>query len=818
MNLKWIDEVGINDVLIAGGKGANLGEVYRKGIHVPEAFVITSEIYINYLKENSLDVFIMKKLTEAGKDKQLLKKAIDDIREEIMGGNIPLEMKNAVSKYYSRLGQNVRVAVRSSATAEDLPDASFAGQQETYLNVIGEKMLFDKIKECYASLWGYRAVIYRQLHGYNHMSTALAVVVQKMVESEKAGVLFTMNPTNNKKDEILINGSYGLGEAVVSGMVTPDEYICDCNGKRISTVIGSKEFAVIYDSSGTKTINVDVERRKKSALSERETKMLVEEGIKIEKHYGVPMDVEWAIYGGQVYILQARAITTLSDTVDEQEVTVEPLDAMGKKFMTFMLEKCQRPYLPLDFHISMALYKPKTKIMKEIGLNMEMGFSIDELGITRIPRGKKSLNRNIFHLLSTYRAYKDIEKNRIQGEKLLTKYKQKVNRWRNEKIDDYSLKKCGDSLKELYALTSNIANVRFRYFVFPSILAASKLRKYLHKIDKKLSEYDLLSGLSYKTWEINMELSVIAKRISNEGSLKQDIMDGITYEKMIQKYPQTRNVIEKFLDKYGYKSDYNCYCFSAKSWNEEHERLMPLLGSILISGESIEQDSTKYNYLLNRLHNLVGDKKFEKLHKKIEFYRWCHVNREESQYQWETVFGIARKVYAQITKLLKEQINKDELMYLFMDELLEVCKIGQINEEMREHIITRKKHRKEAEIIWEKSKLMVLESGKEYLSGISASPGITEGKVCIITNTSEFRKLKKGDILVCKFTDPEWTPLFNIAAAVISDTGGALSHAAIVAREYGIPAVLGTGNATAILKDGEIIRVNGTEGKVSKVE
>ena len=310
------DEIKKEDVLIAGGKGANLGEMTSAKINVPRGFVITADDYRDFLKENSIDIFIENEIKKSRNDEKALLNAADDFRTKIKSGKFPTLLENAIREKYFNLGDNVRVAVRSSATAEDLPDASFAGQQETYLNVRGLDDVLEKVRSCYASLWGNRAVSYRLHQGYDQSSVSIAVVIQEMVESEKAGVLFTVNPVSKKENEMQINASYGLGESVVSGRVTADSYIVDKNGEIIEVVIGNKETQIIYGEKNTVEVTVDDNDRKKRALNDREISELINSGLKIEKHYKMPMDIEWAIKGDEVYILQARAITTLKSSTN----------------------------------------------------------------------------------------------------------------------------------------------------------------------------------------------------------------------------------------------------------------------------------------------------------------------------------------------------------------------------------------------------------------------------------------------------------------------------------------------------------------------
>ena len=318
MRIADFTQIHKDDVLIAGGKGANLGEMTAAGIPVPKGFVITADAYREFLKENNIDEIILRVLTEAQTDEQALLSAVGIFRKKIITGHFPAQLEKEIRNKYAELGEAARVAVRSSATAEDLPDASFAGQQETYLNVHGIEAVLIQIRHCYASLWGERAVRYRFNQGYNQSAVAIAVVIQEMVESEKSGVLFTVNPVTQNKDEMQINASYGLGESVVSGRVTADSYIVNKSGDVLEVTIGTKETQIVYADKNTKGESVSEEKRTAQALNDTEIAALVSAALKIEKHYGMPMDIEWAIQKNEIYILQARAITTLKNNDDEK--------------------------------------------------------------------------------------------------------------------------------------------------------------------------------------------------------------------------------------------------------------------------------------------------------------------------------------------------------------------------------------------------------------------------------------------------------------------------------------------------------------------
>lgn len=332
--IKWFDEIGKEDVGIVGGKGANLGELTNFGLPVPPGFCVTASGYTKFIKYAELDE-VVKLLMEAVdvEDVDELTNASKEIQTKIKEKEFDPELKEEILSAYREFSENIgvkdpEVAVRSSATAEDLPDASFAGQQDTYLHISGEEELLNHIRDCFASLWTSRAIYYREKQNYDHFDVALSVVIQKMVNSEKSGVMFTANPINNSKDEMMINASYGLGEAVVSGIVTPDEYIIDKKTKKvIEKNISEKEYMVIKneDGVGTRVVNVKdilgAEAVKSEALSPKELDTLVERGLKVEKLYGSVQDTEWGFDRDtkEFYFLQSRPITTLGDKEEEEE-------------------------------------------------------------------------------------------------------------------------------------------------------------------------------------------------------------------------------------------------------------------------------------------------------------------------------------------------------------------------------------------------------------------------------------------------------------------------------------------------------------------
>ncbi|MBI4097835.1 MAG: phosphoenolpyruvate synthase [Candidatus Levybacteria bacterium] len=317
-NVVWFKDVDKEDIALVGGKGANLGEMTRSGFPVPPGFIVTSRAFFTFLKENNLERKIKNLLNTLNlEDSHSLKQVSDLIKKEIISGHMSEELKKEIYLSYKALGGILNeplVAVRSSATAEDLPNASFAGQQETYLNVKGESNLIIKIKQCWASLFEERAIFYRHENNYDHFRVGIAVPVQKMIESEKSGVMFTINPVTNDKTRITIEAVYGLGEMIVQGKVRPDHYEVGKSSDKITLKeisLQNKMLKKIGDTN--REVGVPLLSRKRQKISDREILELADLGKKLEKHYFFPQDAEWAIEKGNVYIVQTRPITTIND-------------------------------------------------------------------------------------------------------------------------------------------------------------------------------------------------------------------------------------------------------------------------------------------------------------------------------------------------------------------------------------------------------------------------------------------------------------------------------------------------------------------------
>ncbi|MBR5503843.1 MAG: phosphoenolpyruvate synthase [Methanobrevibacter sp.] len=330
------EDLGKDDIGIAGGKGANLGELTQANIPVPPGFVVTSETYNKFMRDTGIFNTVMDILEQTDiNDTKALQEASEEIKKIVVETPIPEDISTYIIEAYNQLSQKVGldeadVAIRSSATAEDLPEASFAGQQDTFLHVQGIDNVIEYVRKCWASLFEARAIFYREENNFQHSQVYIAVVVQQMVDSEKAGVMFTVNPSTGE-NIALIEGSWGLGESVVSGSVTPDNYVVSKeNNEVLSMTISDKKTMFTNDEEGT-SIQVDVpeELRNERVLSDEELEKLVEMAKRVEGHYGKPQDTEWAFHGGNLFLLQSRPITTLGDSEEKEsgdgEVDLEVL-------------------------------------------------------------------------------------------------------------------------------------------------------------------------------------------------------------------------------------------------------------------------------------------------------------------------------------------------------------------------------------------------------------------------------------------------------------------------------------------------------------
>ncbi len=800
--IRRFKEIRKEDVPIVGGKGANLGEMFNAGLPVPDGFCVTGDAFDEYMKRNGFD--------------QQASAYSETLRSEIAEGQLWAELEQEIAECYGALGQNMRVAVRSSATAEDLPEASFAGQQETYLNVVGREPLIIAIKKCFASLYSARAVTYRKQANFDTVKVSLAVVIQKMVESEVSGVLFTSDPVSHNPDQMMLNASWGLGEAVVSGKVTPDIYIYSKKHKRIADKkLGGKDILICYSAIGIEERKTPLEQKSRFCLNDKQAFEVFAMGQNVEQHYRSPQDIEWAISDGKLYLLQSRPITTLNKANERQP----NLSASQKAVLNNWIEHCPTPLYPLDVEPCEIIDRAKSKVFQELGISIGGELSMDENGILTFSTGTMRISPRIVKIPFLLRQFTNYTLNSSNTDGAFSKIKKDLAEISVVDVPQLSVPALIQQVKALMNVSEEIAYVRFRYNIFPSVAVSKLLYPTLHRVDKKINEFDLLSDLPYKTWKLNVALRKLSAYIQDHKELNRAVtnhktMDSSAIETIRNVYPDFNVNLQDFLNEFGWKSRSSYCAFGSVSWFEDMTSLFSLIKALLQS-DNKGLGNNKYQAILDKIARRFSAKKAAKVNKKIEEIRGYHVNREESLYLIEMCYGLARRAVFEL-ELRFPKIFEQSKDILFLT-LAEIYALPAGTQNYKERVMVRKANRPQNEKLWNSLSFGGKTDNKNTLTGVSGNRGACRGKVKKILTLQEFDKMQQGDILVCRYTDPSWTPLFVLASAVVSDTGGPLSHSAIVAREYDIPAVLGCGNATEMLQDGQEIIVDGDNGIVQLV-
>ncbi|OPJ61376.1 PEP/pyruvate-binding domain-containing protein [Clostridium chromiireducens] len=849
--IKKLNELNKDSLLEAGGKGANLGELINANLPVPPGFVVTTKAYGDHLEASGLKEKIVRKLKNLTIDDiKRIEDASECISVWIEEASMPDTIQKEIGSAYDILCKEVHsdgklsVAVRSSATAEDLPTASFAGQHETYLGVYGKEAVFEYVKKCWASLWSSQAITYRMSMDFDHLKVDLAVVVQAMIPSEAAGVMFTANPVSGNKDEILISAGYGLGEAVVSGLITPDSFILTKEGKVKEKTHGSKEIRIRLTEEGTVTEEVPKSEREIYCLGDKELMQLKTLAQLVEKHYGSYQDTEWALSKGKIYLLQARPITTLiSDTeacTYESFDILEPNDKIiyqGKKApLAFqsIVEHTSYPHTPLDFASFSHFYSGMNASFAELGLKLPkernkpveresgcvaLNYSGPTISAATLWKASTNLIKNLF-IKSKYSA-EDFTK--------------EVDAWiKKTELEVIRIKDAGKLVKLIEHAFNDYESFvykRFSIVEMAGVLTEYKFTKLIKKAvgKERAQEFKetLQKALPFKTALQNKALLKIAHAVATKGR----------YSKAYKE--ELKNFLEEFGDR---PSIGMGRMLSPDTWKEKPEMLDDIIDALLCNvadtdpEEGFKKQEEEYlaaRETIKKELTQTDSKKFLEILDKI---RNITIVREESVFYLEKVAGCLHRTALKLGTLLEKEgyIEKaQDVFFIFLEELSKAA-LGKIK--LREKIERRKRIFKKVYaahnngIHWfistgsfpvfeiKQKKEQDKKDSSNSIKGSAASKGIYEGTVCIVKSTAEFKKLRKGDVLVSTYTSPIWTPLFKVAGAAVTEIGSASSHAAIVAREYGIPAVVAIENATSLLKDGQRIRVDGTKGIITLLD
>lgn len=851
---------------VAGGKGANLGELSSiEGLHVPAGFCITTEAYKKIIEETPAMKELLKQLsllTVGERDK--IAKLSSEIRQVIEGASLPQDLQAEITKYLAGFGENNAYAVRSSATAEDLPTASFAGQQDTYLNISGKEAILTHIRKCWASLFTERAVTYRLQNGFDHRKVHLAVVVQKMVFPEGAGIMFTADPVTSNRKVVSIDASFGLGEALVSGLVNADTYKVR-DGRVTDKKISTKKLAVYaLPDGGTHEQALAPVLQNQQALTEEQILGLARIGRQLEAHFGCPQDIEWCVADGSIYIVQSRPITTLYPipevndednhvyvSVGHQQMMTDAMKPLG---LSFFLLTTSAPMVQaggrlfVDVAYNLASPSSRDMIINVLGqsdpLIKDALISIMERGdfIKSLPHEEKTPNSGKSKKIMLPEGFRGqfecdpaIVANLIESSQAsIEQVKQTIQTKSGTEVFDFIL----EDLEQLKKWITDPQNLGV---IMAAIDASTWINEKMHLWLGEKNAADTLSQSvpNNITSAMGLELLDVAdvirpypeviaylQQVKEEGFLEQlDKLKG---------GPETRNALEAYLTKYGMRCAGEIDITKPR-WREKPATLIPMILSNLknfapnASKQKFEQGRQealqKEQELVERLKQLPeGEQKAKETKHMIDLIRTFIGYREYPKYGMINRYFVYKQALLQeAAQLVQAGIlrEKEDSYYLTFEELREVVRTGKVDyqiiskrqEEYQgyEKLTPPRVLTSDGEVVTGKYKRENLPA--EALAGLAVSAGVIEGRARVIVNIAD-ADLAEGDILVTAFTDPSWTPLFVSIKGLVTEVGGLMTHGAVIAREYGLPAVVGVENATKLIKDGQRIRVNGTEGYV----
>lgn len=856
-------EIEKTQLFLVGGKGLNLGELSNiQGIQVPEGFCVTTVGYEQVIGKNGafqtlLNQLAMLKIEERDRIGEISKQ----IREVIMAVEIPVDVVESVAHYLSHFGDEHAYAVRSSATAEDLPYASFAGQQDTYLNVIGKENILQHIKKCWASLFTDRAVIYRMQNGFDHNQVSICVVIQKMVFPEASGILFTADPITSNRKVLSIDASFGLGEALVSGLVSADNYKVK-EDEIVEKVIATKKLAIYgRKEGGTERKKIAPNQQKFQTLTEQQILQLARIGRQIEAYFGCPQDIEWCLVDDTIYIVQSRPITTLYPipevndgenhvyiSVGHQQMMTDAMKPLGLSFflLTTSAPMCKAGgRLFVDATQRLASPASRDYLINTLGKSDPL---IRDALTTVIER------ENFIKLLSDDEKEKDLSKDvppassQQQPEndpEIVT------NLIRNSELSIEELKrnmqtKSGvDVLDFILEDIQQLKKVLFNSQSIAIIMAGMNASSWINeKMEQWLGEKNAADVLSQSvqhniTSEMGLALLDVADVIRpylEVIAYLQHVEDDSFLDELIQFKggEKVRDAIDAFLNKYGMRCSGEIDITKTR-WSEQPATIIPMIlnhirdfeygASKRKFEEGLQEALKKEKELLERLQHLPdGEQKVEETKRMI-----CNL-RNFIGYREYPKYGMIHRYFIYKQALLKEaeklvQNNVldeiEDIYYLTFEELHEVVRTNKLDYKiihkqknaykLYEKLTPPRVITSDGEIITGKYKRENLPA--EAIVGLPVSSGVVEGRARVILNMED-ANLEDGDILVTAFTDPGWTPLFVSIKGLVTEVGGLMTHGAVIAREYGLPAVVGVENATKLIKDGQRIRVHGTEGYI----
>jgi pyruvate,water dikinase len=851
-------EIDQTQVAIVGGKGAHLGELSRiEGIRVPAGFCVTTDAFRRIMAEApSIDdrLDLLSRLKPD--DREAIRTLSTEIRRTLEGIAIPDDLATAITRSLARLGERAAYAVRSSATAEDLPTASFAGQQDTYLNVVGPAAILEHISRCWASLFTERAVAYRLRNGFGHRKVQMAVVVQHMVFPNAAGILFTADPVTSNRKVVSVEASFGLGEALVSGRVNADVFKVR-DGDLVAKTIATKQLAIhALPAGGTQEQAIEPERQDQPALTDAQVVRLAQLGRRIEAHFGCPQDIEWCLVDDDFHIVQSRPITTLfpipvtDDGGNHVFVSVGHGQMMTDAMKPLGISMWQLTALPRMYEVGGRLFVDVTQHLaspaSRASLLEVMGRGdplIRDALETVLERGDfiPSLPDEGPGGAPAGGAQAPIETDPAIVTDLIGRNQESIAALKRDIRTKSGSALFDFILADIQELKRILFDPRSHQVFMGAMEATWWLNEQLQAwLGEKNAADTLAQSVPHNvTSEMGLALLDVADVIrpySEVVAFLQHVKDEGFLDKLAKLAGgrEARDAIRSFLDVYGMRC-VGEIDITRPRWSERPTTLVPvILGNIKNfepgAGEQrFEQGRqeawTKEQELLERLRALPdGEQKAEEAKRTIDRVRTFIGYREYPKYGMVSRYFVYKQaLLEEAGRLVQAHVlrDKEDIFYLTFQELQEVVRANQVDDQLIQQ-------RKDAFRSYQAlTPPRVLTSDGEVIAGayrrddvpagalvgLPVSAGIVEGRARVIHDLAE-ADLEAGDILVTTYTDPSWSPVFVAITGLVTEVGGLMTHGAVIAREYGLPAVVGVEQATRLIRNGQRIRVHGTDGYV----
>ncbi|WP_028923523.1 PEP/pyruvate-binding domain-containing protein [Pseudonocardia acaciae] len=861
-----LDEIGADDIPLAGGKAANLGELRRAGFPVPHGFVITTDAYRRFVAAAGIGDRILELAGSDGPaDSAELDRASERIRALFAAHEMPAEIAAAAGAAYRLLrgtgGGEPAVAVRSSATAEDLADASFAGQQDTYLNIRGADELRTAVRDCWASLWTARAMAYRARQRIDPGQVSLAVVVQTMVPADAAGVMFTANPANGRRDQTVVSAAWGLGESVVSGQVSTDDVVVDtASGRVLSRHTADKRVMTGYAEHGTAEEQVPDARRREQVLDDRAVTELAGIGARIAEHYGAPQDIEWAYAGGEFRIVQSRPITALPEPTGDVP-TEWPLPyPRSWYFRASIVEQLPDPLSPLfadmiDGSVARSLGALMRSVFGagvmrpgDLGLPTVNGYAYYHYRKAAFRRMVYRMPIALAKLVTGagdmgYRGWRD---------RAHPRYARLVARWAARPVSEMSEAELLAGVHEL--LDAGTVYYTAVQSVIPSagISEALFARYYDRLVHRDGDPTAVTFLLGYDSLPIRAEKSLYAlAEWTREHPELAAAIESTANAAMLARGDAPAGVAPALWTAWWERFDEHLARFGHVVYNLDFvapvpaDDPAPVLDTLrfYLRGQGADPSLRQSRAAAAReegagaARGRLGPLRRAGFTRLLRWAQRTGPAREDALADIGLAWPPMRRMLLELGgRLVKAGVlaEPSDVFWLRHDELrAQLEPSGAAPAGLTRAIEQRK-------MTWRGQRLAsppqmlpvvgmprwmtrMMPSGDQgqtgnVITGVAASAGRVTAPARVLAGPEEFGQMRAGDVLVARMTTPAWTSLFAMASAVVTDVGGPLSHSSIVAREYGIPAVLGTGVATQRLTSGQQIQVDGDAGTVTPME